>query len=165
MVEQQNTSSNMAGNQDKVKRRLQKNQLATAFMEHGRIPPQAVDLEEAVLGSVMLEKDALSTVIDALSPEDFYKESDQRIFAAVHRLFTKSEPVDILTVTSELKSSGELEYSKVMRAAGSNVEDDYIRAHLDQIYINTREGGHLIILTWCALLVNIEQYRLHTSYH
>jgi len=109
MVEQQNTSSNITGNQDKVKRRLQKNQLATAFMEHGRVPPQAVDLEEAVLGSVMLEKDALSTVIDALSPEAFYKESHQRIFAAVHRLFTKSEPVDILTVTAELKSSGELE--------------------------------------------------------
>ncbi len=109
MVEQENTRGNFIENQDRAKRRTLKNQLATTFSEHGRVPPQAVDLEEAVLGSVMLEKDALSTVIDALSPEAFYKESHQKIYAAIHRLFTKSEPVDILTVTSELKSSGELE--------------------------------------------------------
>ena len=88
MVEQQNTGSNLPVYQDKAKRRTQKSQLATAFAEHGRVPPQAVDLEEAVLGSIMLEKDALSTVIDALSPEAFYKESHQRIFASIHRLFT-----------------------------------------------------------------------------
>ncbi|RLD60298.1 MAG: replicative DNA helicase [Bacteroidetes bacterium] len=109
MVEQENSKGNFIENQDRTKRRTLKNQLATAFSEHGRVPPQAVDLEEAVLGSVMLEKDALSTVIDALSPEAFYKESHQKIYAAIHRLFTKSEPVDILTVTSELKSNGELD--------------------------------------------------------
>ena len=80
-----------------------------AFSEHGRVPPQAVDLEEAVLGALMLEQNALTAVVDILKPDVFYKEAHQVIYAAIHRLFAKSEPIDILTVTNELKSSGELE--------------------------------------------------------
>jgi replicative DNA helicase len=79
------------------------------YLEHGKVPPQAIDLEEAVLGALMLEQDAVSAVIDILKPEVFYKEAHQKIFAAILRLFAKSEAVDILTVTNELKSSGELE--------------------------------------------------------
>lgn len=79
------------------------------FSEHGKVPPQAVDLEEAVLGALMLEKDAVSAVIDILTTKVFYKDAHQRIFSAISRLFGKSEPIDILTVTNELKSSGELE--------------------------------------------------------
>ena len=75
----------------------------------GKLPPQAVDLEEAVLGALMLEKDALSAVIDILKPEIFYKESHNKIFAAIHALFQKSSPVDILTVTSQLRQQGDLE--------------------------------------------------------
>lgn len=83
--------------------------LTQQFIEHGKVPPQATDLEEAVLGAMMLEADAVSAVIDILQPKVFYKDSNQRIFSAIQRLFGKSEPVDILTVTNELKSSGELE--------------------------------------------------------
>ena len=83
--------------------------LTQQFIEHGKVPPQATELEEAVLGAMMLEADAVSAVIDILQPQVFYKESNQKIFAAIQRLFGKSEPVDILTVTNELKSSGELE--------------------------------------------------------
>src|SRR6188768_4099720 len=71
----------------------------------GKLPPQAVDIEEAVLGALMLEKDALSAVIDVLRPECFYKDSHQKIFAAIHQLFHKAEPNDILTVTHTLKKS------------------------------------------------------------
>jgi len=77
--------------------------------EHGKVQPQAVDLEEAVLGAIMLEKDALTSVIDILKPDVFYKDQHKTIYKAIISLFTKSEPVDILTVTSELKKSGELE--------------------------------------------------------
>ena len=77
--------------------------------EHGKVQPQATDLEEAVLGAMMLEKDAVSAVIDILSPAVFYKDSHKKIMGAIASLFAKSEPVDILTVTNELKSSGELE--------------------------------------------------------
>jgi replicative DNA helicase len=77
--------------------------------EHGKVQPQAVDLEEAVLGAIMLEKDALTSVIDILKPEVFYKDQHQTIYKAIISLFAKSEPVDILTVTSELKKAGDLE--------------------------------------------------------
>ena len=89
--------------------RDKKSALQKAVYEHGKIPPQAVDLEEAVLGAIMLEKDALAAVIDILQPAVFYKEQHQVIFKAIQALFGKSEPVDILTVTNELKSSGNLE--------------------------------------------------------
>jgi len=85
------------------------NILNEALLEHGKVPPQALDLEEAVLGAMMLEKDAVTAVIDILTPAVFYKDAHQKIFSAIHRLFEKSEPIDILSVTQELKSVGELD--------------------------------------------------------
>lgn len=85
------------------------NVVSQQLAEHGKVQPQAVDLEEAVLGAMMLEKDAVSAVIDILSPAVFYKDSHKKIMGAIASLFAKSEPVDILTVTNELKSNGELE--------------------------------------------------------
>ncbi len=75
----------------------------------GKLPPQAVDLEEAVLGALMLERDALTSVIDILKPESFYKDSNKAIFEAIVDLFNNSEPVDLLTVTSQLRKNGTLE--------------------------------------------------------
>ena len=64
------------------------------FASQGRIPPQATDLEEVVLGALMLEKDAVNEVIDILSPDAFYLDKHQKIFAAIKDLFGKSEPID-----------------------------------------------------------------------
>lgn len=75
----------------------------------GKIPPQAVDLEEAVLGALMLEKDALSNVIEVLKPQSFYKEVHSEIFNAIVELFNNAEPVDLLTVTNQLRKSGKLD--------------------------------------------------------
>src|SRR2546423_964149 len=75
----------------------------------GKLPPQATDLEEAVLGALMLDKDAVASVIDILHPECFYKDQHQKIYAAIHQLFHSTEPVDILTVTQQLRKNGELE--------------------------------------------------------
>lgn len=90
-------------------RRNEQTSVGSLIQEHGKIPPQALDLEEAVLGSMMLEKNALTAVIDVLNPKCFYKDAHQKIYNAIVRLFNKSEPIDILTVTHELKSAGELE--------------------------------------------------------
>ncbi len=79
------------------------------YADHGRVPPQASDLEEAVLGAMMLEQNALTNVIDILKPEIFYKDSHQKIFSAIHELFANSQPVDILTVTQALKKRGDLD--------------------------------------------------------
>ncbi|MGM0613262.1 MAG: replicative DNA helicase [Bacteroidota bacterium] len=78
--------------------------------EHGKLQPQAVDMEQAVLGAMMLEKEAVNQAIDIVKPEMFYKESHQKIFGAIQDLFSKAEPIDILTVTNALKSKGELEF-------------------------------------------------------
>lgn len=75
----------------------------------GKVQPQAVPLEEAVLGALMLDRDALPLVMDILRPESFYTEPHQMIYRAIIKLFERSNPVDLLTVTEELKKSGELE--------------------------------------------------------
>jgi len=78
-------------------------------LEMGKMPPQAVELEEAVLGALMLEKEALTSVIDILREDAFYKDANKKIFAAIRRLFERSEAIDILTVTNELRKESELE--------------------------------------------------------
>ena len=75
----------------------------------GKLPPQALDLEESVLGALMLEKDALTNVIDILKPENFYKDANREIYQAIIDLFNNSEPVDLLTVTAQLKKNGKLD--------------------------------------------------------
>ncbi|MEY4903436.1 MAG: hypothetical protein RLZZ292_1251, partial [Bacteroidota bacterium] len=72
----------------------------------GKVPPQALALEEAVLGALMLDKDALTTILDALRPESFYIEAHQNIYRAMLKLFERSQPIDLLTVGEELKKMG-----------------------------------------------------------
>lgn len=78
-------------------------------MDIGKIPPQAIDLEEAVLGAIMLEKDTVISVLDILQPLSFYKEAHQKIYRAIVDLSSNQKPIDILTVTEELRSRKELE--------------------------------------------------------
>lgn len=75
----------------------------------GKMPPQAVDFEEAVLGALMIEHDAFQEVVEILMPEHFYKDAHQRIYSAMMRLNVAQAPVDMLTVANELRRSGELE--------------------------------------------------------
>tara|TARA_B100000242_G_C43026046_1_gene477763 strand:- start:47 stop:1564 length:1518 start_codon:yes stop_codon:yes gene_type:complete len=77
--------------------------------ERGKIPPQAIDLEEVVLGAMMIDKKGVDSVIDILHPEVFYKESHQFIFESIVKLFENTEPIDILTVSAKLKTLGKHE--------------------------------------------------------
>ncbi len=70
----------------------------------GIIPPQALDAEEVVLGAIMIESEAIDRVIDILTTESFYNDKNRKVFRAQASLFKKGEPVDILTVTNELRS-------------------------------------------------------------
>lgn len=78
-------------------------------LEVGKVPPNAMDLEEAVLGALLLEKDALNDVIEILQPACFYREENRHIYSAIQDLFQESEPIDILSVTNHLKKTGQLE--------------------------------------------------------
>jgi len=77
--------------------------------DFGKVPPQANDMEEAVLGAVMLEKEAVITILDILKPESFYKDSHQKIFKAISDLSSREFPVDLYTVTEELRAHNELD--------------------------------------------------------
>ncbi len=91
---------------DKARFKSKRPQLAGA--DGGRVQPQAVDLEEGVLGALMIDNNAVNDVIEILSPESFYKDAHKRIYACIMELFQDSEPIDILTVTMKLKQKGEL---------------------------------------------------------
>ena len=78
-------------------------------LEKGKIPPQAIDLEEAVLGAMMIDKKGVDEVIDILRPEAFYEVAHQYIFEAVYQLFQDSKPIDLLTVSTQLKKNEKLD--------------------------------------------------------
>jgi replicative DNA helicase len=75
----------------------------------GKLPPQAPDLEEAVLGALMLEKNALTAVVEFLRPDHFYSEQHKEIYTAIINLFSSSEPVDMRTVVAQLRKNGKIE--------------------------------------------------------
>ncbi len=75
----------------------------------GKLPPQVLELEEAVLGAIMLEKDALTDVIEFLLPEHFYSEAHREIYQAVVTLFKNTQPIDMLTVKHQLDRTGKSE--------------------------------------------------------
>ena len=78
-------------------------------MEQGKIPPQALDLEGVVLGAMMIDKKGVDTVIDILRPESFYKQSHQFIFESMVQLFNDSSPIDLLTVSAQLRKNAKLD--------------------------------------------------------
>src|SRR6186713_2377350 len=118
-------------NKDRKVRRKSTIDLTT--MVYGKLPPQAKDLEEAVLGAIMLEKSAFDTVVEILKPECFYVEANQRIYKAMQSLAQKSQPIDLLTVVEELKVREDLDIVGgpyyVSKLTNSVVSSANIEAH------------------------------------
>lgn len=81
----------------------------TGPAELGKIPPQAIDLEEAVLGAIMIESKAIYLASKIIQPEHFYSETNKKVCRACYALYNESKPVDIFTVTEQLRSKGELQ--------------------------------------------------------
>jgi replicative DNA helicase len=75
----------------------------------GRLPPQDIEAEQSVLGAIMIDKNAIVKVADFLSPEDFYRPNHQQIYEVMLELFSKNQPIDVLTVSSRLKEKEQLE--------------------------------------------------------
>ena len=78
-------------------------------LEKGKIPPQAVDLEEAVLGAMMIDKKGIDDVIDILHPDAFYELKHQEIYRVIYDLFQESKPIDLLTVSNALRKNAKLD--------------------------------------------------------
>ncbi len=96
----------MEGNATYTKRRAPEH--APLYDSGGRVQPRDNDLEEAVLGALMLEKDAYSNVCDILKPESFYEPRNQKIYEAIQSLGASQRPIDMLTVTDQLRLNGTL---------------------------------------------------------
>jgi len=78
-------------------------------LEIGKLPPQSIELEEAVIGALLIDGKAIFDVIDLLKPEHFYKDSLKAIYSAILAIYTRNEGIDVLTVSNELKTAKELE--------------------------------------------------------
>jgi replicative DNA helicase len=107
-------------------------------MIYSKVPPQAKDLEEAVLGAIMLEKGAFDTVIEILKPECFYVDAHYRIFHAMQAMALRNQPIDMLTVVEELRFKEELDLVGgpyyVTKLTNSVVSSANIEAHCRIIY-------------------------------
>ncbi len=102
-----------------------------AFDLNGNTPPQAVALEESVLGALMLNPAALINSIDTLHVEYFYKEEHQAVYRAILKLFQQSQPVDLLTVVERLRLDGELEAAGGAYAVSKLTENVVSAAHIE----------------------------------
>jgi replicative DNA helicase len=90
--------------------KINKQQPGTVIaLQQGKLPPQALDLEEAVIGAMMIDKKGVDEVIDLLQPDAFYKLAHQNIFESILNLFQNSQPIDLLTVSADLRKNGKLE--------------------------------------------------------
>ncbi|MDO4228863.1 MAG: replicative DNA helicase [Capnocytophaga sp.] len=78
-------------------------------LERGKIPPQDVNIEQVVLGAMMIDKKGVDEVIDVLNPDVFYRKQHQLIYQAIAELFQQSQPIDLLTVMEQLRRGGNLE--------------------------------------------------------
>jgi len=74
-----------------------------------KVPPHNIEAEQSVLGSMLLDREAIMIALEILKPDDFYKEAHKEIFESIFSLFSKNEPVDLVTLTEELKARGTLE--------------------------------------------------------
>lgn len=78
-------------------------------MELGKIPPSDIEAEQAVLGSMLTDKDAVTSAIETLKQEDFYREDNKAIYGAILNLYNRAEPIDIITLKAELTSMGKFD--------------------------------------------------------
>ena len=78
-------------------------------MELGKVPPHDLEAEQAIIGSMLTDKDAVISAIESLKEEDFYREDNRAIYSAILNLYNRAEPIDIITVKAELESMGKFE--------------------------------------------------------
>ena len=103
-----------------------------ALEQEGRVPPQAVEVEKAVLGSMLIEHEAATVALQMLKSNDFYKPAHQHIFEVIHELYERDNPLDLLTVENELRDKGLLDscggagyLSELTRSVSSAANIDY----------------------------------------
>jgi replicative DNA helicase len=135
----------MAEQTDIVKKNFTRRSSAATDLsvgEFGKLPPQARDFEEAVLGAIMIEEKAIDDVIEFLREDAFYVDAHQRIYKAIKQLYLSEAPIDLLTVTEQLKKNGDLEsvggayyIAQLTNKVGSAANIEYHARIIAQKYI------------------------------
>ncbi|WP_185873738.1 replicative DNA helicase [Blattabacterium cuenoti] len=129
------------------------------FIKNVKIPPQALDLEEVILGSIMIDKKGLDIIIDILVPEIFYKKEHQDIFRSIQKLYHNYHPIDLYTVSNQLKKDGnldkiggELYLIELTQKVISSAHIEYHSRIIQQKFILRK-------------LINISSYIIKNCYH
>ena len=78
-------------------------------MELGKVPPHDQEAEQAIIGSMLTDKDAVISAIEVLKSDDFYREDNKIIYEAIASLYSRAEPIDIITVKAELEAMGKFD--------------------------------------------------------
>ena len=78
-------------------------------MEFNKVPPHDIEAEQAVLGCMLTDKESVISAIEVLSEEDFYREDNKIIYRAILNLYNRAEPIDIITLKSELSALGKFD--------------------------------------------------------
>ncbi len=156
-------------------------------MPQARIPPHDEQAEASVLGSILIDRDALSDVVDFLRPDSFYKENHHAIFSAMMLLFEKHEPVDIVTVTAQLKKMGKYkdvggasyltELTNIVPTSahieiyGKIISDHYLKRKLIEASgkiteeaFSEKEEAKLVLDRAEAEILTISQHRSHRDF-
>ena len=117
-------------------------------MELSKIPPHDIQAEQAVLGSMLLDKDAVVSAIEVLKEDSFYREDNKAIFAAILSLYSKNEPIDLITVKAELIENGNFE-----RVGGL----EYLAALPEKVPTTTNVERYIKIVEEKAMTRNLIQ--------
>lgn len=131
------------------RRRTSRSSEQDTLAQLGRLQPQAIDLERAVIGACIIEQDAFATVSDFLKPNSFYESKHQVIFQAIQSLAAANAPIDVLTVMEQLQKNGELE-----NAGGAAYIADLSRAMLSAAHLEY----HARVVAEKALARNLISY-------
>ena len=132
----------------------------------GNVPPQAVELEEAVLGALMLEKDSIITVQEFITPEAFYTEEHRTIYRAIEELSTELKPIDLYTVTERLKVRKELQkvggasyLAQLTQKVGSAANVEFHAKIIAQKYVQRHHSMHGCLNLFFLFIINIYSFR------
>jgi replicative DNA helicase len=145
MANNENITSNKPQNAEIESRKKAQRTHTQNYFEYGKVPPHASELEEAVLGALLLDQKVQSEIIDFLHPEMFYTDAHQRIYRAIREIFATTDPIDMLTVVNALKKTGELEMvggayyiAQLTRRVGSAANIEYHARIILQKYIQRK---------------------------
>ncbi len=113
---------------------------------HDRLPPQNIEAEQSVLGAILLENESISTVIENLNPDDFYKDSHKKIFVAMLDLYEKNEPIDLITLTEQMSKR-----EQIKDIGGAS----YLSSIVSMVPTSANAGYHAKIVKEKAILRNL----------